>query len=64
MIETLAMIDAPHFRAGIILQDDRVVTAANIVRYMAKHRWTRQHVDQYCEQKRWTVTVLHQVVAR
>ena len=34
MIEILAAIDAPHFYAGVVLWDDRVVEAADIIKYM------------------------------
>jgi hypothetical protein len=56
MIETLAEIDAPHFHCGIVLQDNRVVEAAPIVRYMRK--WTRERVRDYCIQKGWKVSVV------
>ena len=56
MIETLAVIDAPHFFAGIVLQDDRVVEAAPIVRYM--RRWPRARVRAFCEGKGWKVSVV------
>jgi len=50
LTELLAVIDAPHFYAGIVLRDDRVIEAAPIVRYMAKQRWTRE-VQAYCGEK-------------
>jgi len=61
MKETLAVIDAPHFYAGIILWDDRVVEAANIVKYMRKDKWTRARVRAYCAEKGWTVSVVHEL---
>jgi len=61
MIETLAVIDAPHFHAGIVLFDDVVVEAAPIVGYMKKRRWSRDKVRAYCERKKWTVSVVHQI---
>jgi hypothetical protein len=54
--ETLAVIDAPHFYAGIVLQNNRVVEAAPIVRYMRK--WDRARVRDYCVQKGWKVSVV------
>lgn len=51
MRETLAAIDAPHFYAGIVLQNDRVVEAANIVQYMRRQKWTRDRVRDYCKAK-------------
>ena len=61
MIETLAVIDAPHFYAGIVLWDDRVVEAADIVRYMKKQKWTRARVRDHCRSKGWKVSVISQV---
>jgi hypothetical protein len=59
VIETLAAIDAPHFYAGIVLQDDVVVEAAPIVRYMRK--WSRDRVRDYCKEKGWKISVVHQL---
>jgi len=56
MIEILACIDAPDFIAGLVLWNDRVVEAANIVKYM--RGWPRDRVREYCARKRWTVTVI------
>lgn len=59
MTEVLAAIDAPHFFAGIILQDDKVVEAADIVKYM--RRWSRDRVRDYCKSKGWKITVVYQM---
>lgn len=59
MTETLAQIDAPHFCAGIVLWDDKVVEAADIVRYMRK--WSRDRVRDYCKGKGWKVSVVWQM---
>jgi len=59
MIETLAAIDAPHFFAGIVLHDDRVVEAADIVKYMK--RWDRDRVRAYVKSKGWKISVVHQL---
>ncbi len=56
MTETLAQIDAPHFCAGIVLQNNIVVEAADIVKYMRK--WSRDRVRSYCKQKGWKVVVV------
>jgi len=61
MKETLAAIDAPHFFAGVVLWDDRVVEAADVVKYMRKGRWTRARVRDYCREKGWTVSVVHEL---
>jgi len=58
MRETLAVIDAPHFFAGLILWDDRVVEAADIVKYM--RRWSRDRVRYYCAQKGWKISVVQE----
>ena len=55
-VETLAAIDAPHFMAGIVLRKDKVVEAADIVRYM--RGWSRDRVRQYCKDKGWKVSVV------
>jgi hypothetical protein len=60
MRETLAAIDAPHFYCGIVLFDDRVVEAAPIVKYMAKQKWTRDRVRDYCKAKGWRVFVVNE----
>jgi hypothetical protein len=57
--EILATIDAPHFYAGVVLWDDKVVEAANIVKYM--RRWHRDRVRSYCQSKGWKVAVVYQV---
>lgn len=43
--------------AGIVLWEDRVVEAADIVKYM--RRWSRARVREYCKRKGWKVTVVH-----
>ena len=64
MIEMLAVIDAPHFYAGIVLQNDRVVEAADIVKYMRIKKWTRDQVRDYCKTKGWKVSVVSQIERR
>jgi len=63
MIETLAQIAGDSrkgsFTAGIVLFDDVVVEAAPIVRYMKG--WTRQRVRSYAGQRKWTVSVVHEI---
>ena len=59
--EILAVIDAPHFYAGIVLWDDCVIEAADIVRYMKRGRWTRDRVRAYCAEKGWKVSVVHRL---
>lgn len=65
MIEILAWIDArtgpKRFTAGIVLWDDIVIEAAPIVHYMKRQKWTRDRVRQYCAEKGWEISVVHQV---
>jgi hypothetical protein len=56
--ELLAAVDASHFYAGIVLQDDHVVEAAPILKYMTG--WTRDRVRSYCAAKGWHVVVVKQ----
>lgn len=62
MTETLAQIDAPHFCAGLVLWDDRVEEAADIVKYMRK--WNRDRVRDYCKTKGWRISVVWQMERR
>lgn len=48
----LIRIVAPHFVAGLLVDNGRVVVAAPILRYMIG--WTGRQVGAYCAQKRWT----------
>jgi hypothetical protein len=52
----LAAIEAPHFLAGIVLREDKVIEAADIVKYMKG--WTRDRVRAYCKGKGWDVSVV------
>jgi hypothetical protein len=62
--EVLAVIDAPHFYAGIVLRDDHVIDAAPIVKYMKDDGgWSRQRVREYCQIKGWHVAVVATVTA-
>jgi len=54
----LAQIKAPHFTAGIVLEDDVVSVAAPIVKYMVG--WHRNYVRDYCQKKRWKISVVKQ----
>jgi len=44
-------IEAPHFVAGVVLEQGVVVRAAPILSYM--RGWTRVRVMRYCDSKRW-----------
>jgi hypothetical protein len=49
--ETLIAIDAPHFYAGLVAQDGKVIEAAPIIGYMLG--WTGKQVANYCAKKGW-----------
>ena len=51
MTETLVVIDAPHFCAGIVARDGRVIATAPILKYMKG--WDGQRVVGYCLEKGW-----------
>jgi hypothetical protein len=51
----LIRIEAPHFVAAVVLDGDRVVRAAPILRYM--HGWPAQRVIGYCRRKGWAFSV-------
>jgi hypothetical protein len=51
MTETLVVIDAPNFCAGLVARDGRVIEAAPILRYMKG--WTGRRVADYCMAKGW-----------
>ncbi len=57
--EVLAQIRAPHFTAGVVLWDDKVIEAAPIIRYMRK--WSRDRVRDYCKSKDWKVSVVYEM---
>lgn len=57
--ETLVVIDAPHFYAGLIAVDGRVIEAAHIVKYMKG--WSGQRVADYCREKGWRWERVHTV---
>jgi len=63
VIETLAQIESeakPRFSAGIVLWDDKVIEAADIVKYMKG--WARDRVRSYCAQRGWEVRVVWEMV--
>jgi hypothetical protein len=64
VIEILAQISAPEpkpFTAGLVLWDDVVVEAAPIIGYMQRGRWSRMRVRNYCHDKGWVISVVHQM---
>jgi len=64
VIEILAQIKAPKpraFTAGLVLHDDVVVEAAPIIGFMKRGKWTRARVREYCRQKGWAISVVHEM---
>lgn len=51
--ERCVQIQAPHFTAGLVIQQGRVGEAAPIMGYMKGWYWSE--VLHYCERKHWTV---------
>lgn len=49
----LLRIEAPHFVAGLVVEEGRVKSAAPILRYMVG--WTRSRVAFYCHSKGWRI---------
>ena len=54
--EQLLLINASHFYCGVILQVDRAVRVAPIVRYLL--HWPRVRIEQYCCTRSWHYEVL------
>jgi hypothetical protein len=51
---TVVQILAEEFVGGLVLEGDVVTSAAPIVAYMAKQRWTRRRVQGYCQRRGWS----------
>lgn len=58
--EILAQIEAPHFTAGIVLWDDKVVEAAPIVRKRLLGQ-KRSFVRKYCADQGWRISIIHEI---
>lgn len=53
-MNALGRITAPHFVAGVVVEDDKVVRTAPIVGYMLG--WTADEVRRYVHRKGWRIT--------
>ena len=51
---TVVQISAEEFVGGLVFEGDVVARAAPIVAYMAKQRWTRRRVQDYCRRHGWS----------
>lgn len=49
----LIYINAPHFFAGLIVQNNKVIEAAPIIKYM--RGWSQHAIKVYCQHKGWEV---------
>lgn len=49
--ETLVVISAPHFVAGVCLRDDKAVRVPPILNYMLG--WSRLEIERYAGRKGW-----------
>jgi hypothetical protein len=49
----LLQITAPHFCAGVDLENNKVIAYAPIVKYMKG--WTENKIRNYCKSKKWDV---------
>jgi hypothetical protein len=52
----MIIIDAPHFYAAVVLDGERVVRTAPILKYM--EGWDYRYVLSYTRRKRWKVIEL------
>lgn len=52
----LVRVSAPHFVAGIVVEDERVVRAAPILRWSIG--WHRDALRNYFRKKGWTASVI------
>lgn len=52
----LARIEAKHFVAGLVLEADKVIIAAPIIRYMLG--WSRERVREYAGEKGWRAQII------
>jgi hypothetical protein len=50
---TVIQVSAPHFVAGIVMENGCATRPAPIVNYMLG--WTRERIERYCPGKRWRV---------
>jgi len=52
----LLQITAPHFVAGLVIEEGSVKRVAPIIKYM--RGYTIEKVRKYCERKGWTLTLV------
>lgn len=59
--ETLVHIDAPHFRAGVVVVNGRVVRSADILAWMTGR--SASYLRAYCRRKGWRAFTYHSRIA-
>jgi hypothetical protein len=52
----LVQIQAEHFCAGLVLENEICVDAAPIIKYMLG--WNRERIRNYCRKKGWRAIVV------
>jgi hypothetical protein len=50
-MDILFQIDAPHFCAGAVMSEGKVIEIAPIIRYMKG--WSESKIQSYCKKKNW-----------
>ncbi len=55
-LESLLVIDAPHFYCGVVLRDEQVIRAAPIVCYLTG--WNLDRVQRYAQRRGWQVETI------
>jgi hypothetical protein len=63
MTETLIQIIAPHFVAGLVARDGKVIEMAPILRRHIMRGWNGQQVADYCAKKGWQWHKVHTVMS-
>ena len=61
MAESLIQIITPHFVAGLVAREGKVVEAAPIIRYM--QGWDGRQVAAYCKKKNWEWRKIHTTIS-
>jgi hypothetical protein len=54
--ETLVLVEAPRFTAGLVLHDNVVIKTAPIARYMVG--WSLDKLRKHCERKQWKIKMV------
>ena len=52
-MNALIRVQAPHFVAGAVMTEDKIVHAAPIIRWMVGKK--RDYLRRYCKRKGWEI---------